>query len=53
MPNGFSFRRVSNLVRRRAIRNALRRRSASGKDLASLYEAFSNLGGDLWQSLEK
>ena len=53
MPNGFSFRRVSNLVRRRAIRNALHRRSASGRDVASLYEAFSNLGGDLWQSLER
>lgn len=53
MPNRFSFRRVSNLVRRRAIRNAFRRRSASGRDVASLYEAFSNLGGYLWQSLER
>jgi penicillin-binding protein 1A len=53
MPNRFSILRVSNLINRRAIRNALRRRCTSAKDIALLYRPFCSCGGDMWQSLER
>jgi membrane peptidoglycan carboxypeptidase len=52
-PNRFSIIRVSNLINRRAIRETLRRRGTSAKDIASLYRPFCSCGGDMWQSLER
>jgi membrane peptidoglycan carboxypeptidase len=53
MPNRFSESRVSNLIKRRAIREALSRRSISKSDIAALYKEYCGVGGDMWQLLEK
>jgi len=53
MPNRFSVGRVSSLMKRRAIRNALRRQCTSAWDIAMLYRSFCNCGGEKWQLLEK
>ena len=53
MPNRFSIIRVSNLMKRRVIRDALRRRCTSVEDIVLLYRPFCSSGGDMWQSLEK
>lgn len=53
MPNRFSVNRVSNLMKRRAIRDALRRWGTSAKDIALLYRSSCSCGGDTWQLLER
>jgi membrane peptidoglycan carboxypeptidase len=53
MPNRFSRSRVANLLKRRAIQGALRRRGTSVKDIALLYHQFSSCGGEMWQILER
>ncbi len=53
MPNRFSINRISSLMKRRAIRDALHRRHTSGRDIALLYGNFCNWGGEVWQLLER
>jgi membrane peptidoglycan carboxypeptidase len=53
MPNRFSINRISSLVKRRAIRDALHRRCTSTRDIALVYQSFCGWGGEKWQLLER